>query len=528
MKKRIGAAVLSLLIAGGAVPSVNIFEPVTCGAETKVYGIGDYTEINQDGLKYFVYSDHAELVYYDDDDMDITEAVIPEEIEGKPLTVIASRVFDMCWDLENVTIPETVTEIGEGAFEDTAWLDSKRSENPLVIVNGILIDGKKCSGDVIIPDGVKKISGGAFMDSDVESVVILDSVESIGGGAFAFCRALKKINIPGSIKTIGLFTFKNCDHLETVEFTSGLEIIGIGAFSGCKNLKELNFPETETEISDGAFTAVALPASLEKIEDGAFCECPNLKEITVPETVTCVDSAKLKALYDMAEYVPAETGPTAEPSPISSSGPTAEPSSIATGNPTTEPSTIASGGPAAVPSEVPETKEPEAVPSEIPEEKDPKAVPSEVPETADPKETIGTGYVHGDVNLDGKIDITDITSLAIILVDRVELDDTHFMYTDVNYDGKVNLLDLATLRSYVSKIITSLPEPKEVSYGERKTESDVTPESVPVSSQVPSAEPSDEPSASPTGYVLPWLDNISLKDTAQAAEIIGNYENYSF
>ena len=102
------------------------------------------------------------------------------------------------------------------------------------------------------------------------------------------------------------------------------------------------------------------------------------------------------------------------------------------------------------------------------------------------------------------------------------------MYTDVNYDGKVNLLDLATLRSYVSKIITSLPEPKEVSYGERKTESDVTPESVPVSSQVPSAEPSDEPSASPTGYVLPWLDNISLKDTAQAAEIIGNYENYNY
>ncbi len=136
----------------------------------------------------------------------------------------------------------------------------------------------------------------------------------------------------------------------------------------------------------------------------------------------------------------------------------------------------------------------------------PKAKPSE--------------YVHGDVNLDGVIDVTDITQLGLALVDKVVLDDIHFAYSDADYDGEVNLVDYATLRQYVSKKITSLPAPKAVSYvsyEERKKASEqrAEPDYTPDPSAVPSEEP--EPEAEETGVVakpvptyLPMVFNKTL------------------
>ncbi len=125
-------------------------------------------------------------------------------------------------------------------------------------------------------------------------------------------------------------------------------------------------------------------------------------------------------------------------------------------------------------------------------------------ESAVPKTKPESEYVHGDVNLDGMIDVTDITQLGLALVDKVVLDDIHFAYSDADYDGEVNLVDYATLRQYVSKKITSLPEPKEVSYvpyEERKKSSKQTaePDYTPDPSVVPSEEP--DPEAEETGVV---------------------------
>ena len=140
-------------------------------------------------------------------------------------------------------------------------------------------------------------------------------------------------------------------------------------------------------------------------------------------------------------------------------------------------------------------------------------------ESAVPK-TKPSEYVHGDVNLDGVIDVTDITQLGLALVDKVVLDDIHFAYSDADYDGEVNLVDYAILRQYVSKKITSLPAPKAVSYvsyEERKKSSKQTaePDYTPDPSAVPSEEP--EPEVEETGVVakpvptyLPMVFNKTL------------------
>lgn len=114
---------------------------------------------------------------------------IPDGIER-----INSIAFQHCKKLRSLTIPESVTSIGEDAFIDTPWLKAKRRENPLVVVNNILIYGRDCKGDVVIPDGVEKIVICAFKScQNITSVTVPESVTEIWCRAFAGCTNLKNV-----------------------------------------------------------------------------------------------------------------------------------------------------------------------------------------------------------------------------------------------------------------------------------------------------------------------------------------------
>ena len=76
----------------------------------------------------------------------LKEITIPEGV-----TSIGNSAFEGCSSLTEITIPEGATSIGEGAFFGTPWLKNKQSDNPMVIVNGILIDGTECKGSVVVP-----------------------------------------------------------------------------------------------------------------------------------------------------------------------------------------------------------------------------------------------------------------------------------------------------------------------------------------------------------------------------------------
>ncbi|MCR5624660.1 MAG: leucine-rich repeat protein, partial [Lachnospiraceae bacterium] len=123
---------------------------------------------------------------------------VPNDIK-----IIGKNAFYAISDLVEISIPKSVESIGTNAFYETIWLDNKRSENPLVIVNDFLIDGMKTSGDVVIPDGVTTIMQGAFVSNfDIESVEIPSSVTTIGEGAFFNCTELETVLIPKSVTSI--------------------------------------------------------------------------------------------------------------------------------------------------------------------------------------------------------------------------------------------------------------------------------------------------------------------------------------
>lgn len=161
-----------------------------------------------------------------------TSLTIPATIDGYKVSGINLNYHETdAKKIQSITIPNSVTEIGEYAFRGCTSLKS-----------------------LTLPNGVTKIGEAAFLDcSSLTSITLPQNVISLGTHAFSGCESLKTITIPGNVSSIGQAVFSNCTSLVSVSISKGVSVIGQWMFSGCTSLTSVTIPNSVTSIGMCAF-----------------------------------------------------------------------------------------------------------------------------------------------------------------------------------------------------------------------------------------------------------------------------------
>ena len=129
------------------------------------------------------------------------------------------------------TVPETVTEIGNGAFAYCGTLCNVYLPTGLLRIGSEAFTGCSALASIDIPDLVTEIGAYAFEDCvSLSSVELGSSVETIGGGAFIRCAQITSIELPTSLMWIGESAFDGCS-ISSVHIPEN--VVGIGAYAFC-------------------------------------------------------------------------------------------------------------------------------------------------------------------------------------------------------------------------------------------------------------------------------------------------------
>ena len=144
--------------------------------------------------------------------------IIPDTIDGLPVTHIGDSAFLESGLLTGVVIPNSVTLIGDSAFSSCYDLTNVTIGSGVTNIGGRAFSGCTSLRNFIVPDNVITIGEWAFFSSGVARVSIGDGVTSVGPIAFTFCSGLTTITFGRSITNIGANAFGYCTSLTGVYF----------------------------------------------------------------------------------------------------------------------------------------------------------------------------------------------------------------------------------------------------------------------------------------------------------------------
>ena len=206
------------------------------------------SSFTEKGINYVVKDDGTLEVTGIEDGTTIVDILSDVYIDGKAyqVTSIGERAFEGRHDIEYLSIPWSVTSIGEYAFIDCG------SSNMAV---NIADPESWCQMKLGNEHSSPLYCAGKMLVHDIEttSISIPESVTSIGAFTFYQCSCIQSLYIPGSVTSIGSSAFEDCDYLTSLTLSDGLQKIGGSTFQGCTRLQTLTIPSTVKSIKLNAF-----------------------------------------------------------------------------------------------------------------------------------------------------------------------------------------------------------------------------------------------------------------------------------
>ena len=332
--KRITVSVLFALLIIGIFPTGTF--------ETKAITTSGIYE----NLKYHLY-DYKEIQIRECMS-DAEEIIIPNKINGHPVTSIGNNAFRDCTHIKRIVIPDSVTIIGYGAFGGctkltsitigsgvktisssfygcdnlervditniASWCNIEFSSsfddsNPLSKAKHLYLNGVEVT-DLIIPEDVSIISDIAFLNCEsIVGLTLHDNIE-IGQNSFSGC-SIKKLNFLEGTKTIDSGMVLCKDVLTEINIPNTVMTIESDALSNCTSLESIvvgaNNPiyhssgnclietNSKTLILGCKNSVIPIDCSITSIGDYAFYNCTGLTSVIIPDSVTSIGRYAFKS-----------------------------------------------------------------------------------------------------------------------------------------------------------------------------------------------------------------------------------------
>lgn len=261
----------------------------------------------------------------------------PKYVIPDGVTSLADELFMSFDQLQEVTLPETLSEIGEGVFDFCQNLQlfhgKFASEDGHLLVKDGEIIASALNGveELVIPEGVTSIKAKAFVSKPSLREVTLPTtlagleeetfyrsnnivafhgkyattdgrflIDGNGTLLAAALGGLTAVTVPENVKRIGNYVF-SYGPVASVALPEGLTEIGDNAFEFCRDLTGITLPQGLSKVgamafwycSNEAFTTFILPANVIEIGHQIVDECSNLISITLlPDTIPAITGSE--------------------------------------------------------------------------------------------------------------------------------------------------------------------------------------------------------------------------------------------